>query len=101
MTATQVEIVRYVRRHCPDQGLEELAVNLGVRLRDVKLVAQGIEAESASKVRTWRRAVGALAEVLNREHGESYPRIAALAGISRQHLVTCRREAQEQGTVQP
>lgn len=100
MTAAQVEIVRYVRRHCPDQGLEELAVNLGVRLRDVRRVARGIEAQSESKVRTWRRAVGALAGKL-KEKGESYPKIAALAGISRQHLVTCRREAQQQGTVQP
>lgn len=100
MTQTQVEIVRYVRRHCPDQGLEELAVNLGVRLRDVRLVAAGIEPESESKVRAWRRAVGALADKLA-ENGYAYPRIAEFAGISRQHLVTCRREAQEQGSVQP
>jgi hypothetical protein len=100
MTAAQIEIVRYVRRHCPDQGLEELAVNLGVRLRDVKRAARGIEPESESKVRAWRRAVGVLAEKLA-EKGEKFPAIAAMAGISRQHLVTCRREAQEQGTVQP
>jgi hypothetical protein len=100
VTDTQVAIVRYVRRHCPDQGLEELAVNLGVRLRDVQRVARGVRPEAQSKVRAWRRAVGVLAERL-KERGVSYPRIAELAGISRQHLVTCRREAQEQGTVQP
>lgn len=100
LTQEQILIVRWARRFAPDVGLEDLAVSVGARLSDVRRAARGVTPESESKVRMWRRAVGALAEKLA-EKGEKFPAIAAVAGISRQHLVTCRREAQEQGTVQP
>lgn len=100
MTSTEKSIVVWARRNAPDVGLEEIAVSLGVRLSEVRKVAKGVEPAAESKVRLWRRAVGALADKLA-ENGYAYPRIAEFAGISRQHLVTCRREAQEQGTVQP
>ncbi len=100
LTQDQIMIVRWARRFAPDVGFEELAVSVGARLSDVRRAARGVKPESESKMRVWRRAVGALAERLAQK-GEKFPAIAAMAGISRQHLVTCRREAREQGTVQP
>jgi hypothetical protein len=100
MTAEQKAIVVWARENAPDITIEEIAVSLNLRASEVRRAARGVQPVSDSKLRTWRRAVGALAARL-KEKGESYPRVAAIAGISRQHLVTCRREAQQQGTVQP
>lgn len=94
------EIARHMRRFAPDCTYADIAISLGVSEAQVKEWARGIRPAVESKVKEWRGVVGVLAERL-REHGLSYPQIAELAGISRQHLVTCRREAQQQGTVRP
>jgi predicted transcriptional regulator len=94
------EIAQHMRRFAPDCTYADIAISLGVSEAQVKEWTRGVRPAVESKVREWRSVVGVLAERL-RELGLSYPQIAELAGISRQHLVTCRREAQELGTVQP
>lgn len=91
-TEQQRGIARHMRRYAPDCTYADIAISLGVSEQQVKDWTRGVRAEVQSKVREWRRAVGVLA-LRMRELGVSYPVIADHAGISRQHLATCRKEA--------
>lgn len=93
MTSDQKRaIARHMRRYAPDCTYADIAISLGVSEQQIKDWTAGVRAEVESKVREWRRAVGVLAMRL-RERGVSYPVVAEMAGISRQHLATCRKEA--------
>lgn len=99
ITDQQRAIIEWAARHAVDVPQEEVAVSLGVRLSEVRRVADGIQRESESKTRHWRRATGALANKLRAiakqaEIPLNFEDIAAIAGVSRQHLVQCRKEAE-------
>jgi hypothetical protein len=96
ITATQRAIIEWAARHAPDVTDAEVAVSLGVPLRAVRRVSNGIQPEVPAKAAEHRRTIGLLAARLYEVTGETWEEIAEQAGCTRQHLHKCREEAQRQ-----
>lgn len=97
MSETDTAIIQWAARHAPDVTDAELAVSLGVPMRTVQTLTCGVQTESGSKLREYRRIIGALAEELYSHTGWTLEEVAEVAGCTRQHLHRCRQEAKRGG----
>lgn len=97
MTETEKAIIQWARRFAPDITLDDLSVSLHVPYSAVRAEAKDVKPEVESKVKTWRRACGALAELAYEHSPLTREEIAEIAGVTRQHLVTCIQEAGRNG----
>lgn len=95
MSKTRTAIVEWAARHAPDVTDPELAVSLGMPLRQVQRLTIGISSlpEAGSKLRDYRQVIGRLAEHLYQHTEMTLEEIAEIGQCTRQHLHKCREEA--------